>query len=26
MNFQVVSGLVPDGFATSTLLDRLRTP
>jgi membrane-bound lytic murein transglycosylase B len=26
MNFQVASGLVPDGFASSALLDRLREP
>jgi lytic murein transglycosylase len=26
MNFQVAAGLVPDGFASSVLLDRLRTP
>jgi membrane-bound lytic murein transglycosylase B len=26
MNFQVQTGLVPDGFASSTLLDRLRSP
>jgi membrane-bound lytic murein transglycosylase B len=26
MNFQVTAGLVPDGFASSMLLDRLRTP
>jgi hypothetical protein len=26
MNFQAQTGLVPDGFASSTLLDRLRTP
>jgi membrane-bound lytic murein transglycosylase B len=26
MNFQVAAGMVPDGFASSTLLDRLRAP
>jgi membrane-bound lytic murein transglycosylase B len=26
MNFQAQTGLVPDGFASSTLLDRLRSP